>query len=66
MKIKNLSITDLFDTTNKPISIQSVIDKLQELMKEGYTTAYVENDLVMYDPETEVAEYEEYITFYKD
>lgn len=66
MKIKNLSITDLFDTTNKPISIQSVIDKLQELMKDGYTTAYVENDLVMYDPDTKATEFEQYISFYKD
>lgn len=66
MKNKNLSITDVFDTTNKPISIQSVIDKLQALMKDGYTTACVENDLVMYDPDTEAAEFEQYISFYKD
>lgn len=66
MDKKYLSISDLFDTQDKIIPIQSVVDKLQTLIANGYTTASFQQDLVMYNPETEAAEFEQHIVFYKN
>ena len=68
MENENLSIADLFDVADKKVPIQSVIDKLQSLMKDGYTTVSVKNDLGMYHPLIygENDPIEPYIAFYKD
>lgn len=65
-KYKYLEITDLFDIPDNHVSIQSVIDKLQSLMKEGYTTAYIDRDLTVYDYENDHYEFEEHIVFLKE
>lgn len=42
-----------------------MIDKLQSLMKDGYTTAYIDRDLIVYDYENDHYEFEEHIVFLK-
>ena len=66
METKSLYIYDVFGIQDELVSIQSVIDKLQTLKDDGYTTASFKQDLVMYDPETEASEFEQYVNFYKD
>lgn len=69
-KMKSFSFTmqtfDLFDKVGEPEHIQNIIQKLQNLIDQGYNYVQLDSEPVSYNEDTGEAECEDYLTFTKD
>lgn len=69
-KMKSFSFTmqtfDLFDKVGEPEHIQNIIQKLQNLIDQGYNYVQLDSEPVSYNEDTGEAECEDYLTFIKD
>lgn len=65
-KMKTMQTFELFDKVGEPEHIQNIIQKLQNLIKQGYNYVQLDSELVSYNEVTGEAEYEDYLTFTKD
>lgn len=56
---------ELFDQTGEPEYIQNIIQKLQNLIEQGYNYVQLNSELVYYNDDTGEYQYEDYLTFTK-
>lgn len=65
-KMKTMQTFELFDKVGEPEHIQNIIQKLQNLIEQGYNYVQLDSEPVSYNETTGEAEYEDYLTFTKN
>ena len=64
--MKTMQTFELFDKTGEPEHIQNIIQKLQNLIEQGYNYVQFDSEPVYYNDDTGEFKCEDYLTFTKD